>query len=232
MLFFPQNLIIFKFAKTILIMLFTDFIKFISKIEKEKLLSTDAHIKMAPLERISYLNEENYKDKSPKKAAVLMLFYPKNKITHLALIVRNSYPGVHSSQIGFPGGKFEETDFNLEETALRETYEEVGVHPDKVKIIKKFSQIHIPPSNFLVAPFMAISHEELIFVVDLHEVKCVLEFSIVDFLDEKSITKVKMSTSYATDIEVPAFIVDKYIVWGATAMMLSELKETLKSVLR
>jgi len=212
-------------------MLFTDFIKYIPKIAKEKLLSTDAHAKMAPLERISYLKEENYLDKNPRKAAVLMLFYPKNKMTHLALIVRNSYPGIHSSQIGFPGGKVEEFDINLEATALRETHEEVGIHPEKVKIIKTFSEIYIPPSNFLVAPFMGISHEELFFIPDLEEVKSVLEFSIVDFLDEKSITKVKMSTSYATDIEVPAFMVEKYVVWGATAMMMSELKETIKSAL-
>ena len=212
-------------------MLFNDFIKHLPKIEKETLLSTDAHAKMAPLERISYLKEENYMDKNPRKAAVLMLFYPKNKVTHLALIVRNSYPGVHSSQIGFPGGKVEEFDADLEETALRETHEEVGIHPEKIQIIKPFSEIYIPPSNFLVAPFMGISHEELTFIPDLDEVKRVLEFSIADFLDEKSITKVKMSTSYATDIEVPAFMVDKYVVWGATAMMLSELKDLLKQVI-
>ena len=213
-------------------MLFNDFIKYIPKIEKETLLSTDAHAKMAPLERISYLKEENYRDKNPRKAAVLMLFYPKNEVTHLALIVRNSYPGVHSSQIGFPGGKVEEYDADLEETALRETHEEVGIEPEKIQIIKPFSEIYIPPSNFLVAPFMGVSHEELSFIPDLDEVKRVLEFSIADFLDDNSITKVKMSTSYATDIEVPAFMVDKYVVWGATAMMLSELKETIKSVLR
>ena len=212
-------------------MLFKDFIKYIPKIEKEKLLSTDAHAKMAPLERISYLKEENYQENNPRQAAVLMLFYPKNKQTHLALIVRNTYPGVHSSQIGFPGGKVEESDFNLEETALRETHEEVGINREKVEIIKSFSQIYIPPSNFLVAPFMGISQQELTFVPDLHEVKRVLEFPIEDFLSEKSITKVKMSTSYATDIEVPAFMVDKYVVWGATAMMMSELKETIKSAL-
>lgn len=212
-------------------MLFNDFIKYIPKIEKETLLSTDAHAKMAPLERISYLKEENYIDKNPRKAAVLMLFYPKNEVTHLALIVRNSYPGVHSSQIGFPGGKVEESDVDLMETALRETHEEVGIHPEKIRIIKPFSEIYIPPSNFLVAPFMGVSHEELTFVPDLDEVKRVLEFSIVDFLDDNTITNVKMSTSYATDIEVPAFIVDKYVVWGATAMMMSELKETIKSVL-
>lgn len=212
-------------------MLFTDFIKHIPKIEKEKLLSTDAHAKMAPLERISFLKEANYIDKNPKKAAVLMLFYPKNGITHLALIVRNSYPGVHSSQIGFPGGKVEESDFNLEHTALRETHEEVGVHPEKVKIIKPFSEIYIPPSNFLVYPFMGISHEELSFIPDLDEVKRVLEFPISLFLDDATISKVKMSTSYATDIEVPAFMVDKYVVWGATAMMMSELKENIKNAI-
>ena len=212
-------------------MLFNDFVKYIPKIEKETLLSTDAHAKMAPLERISFLKEENYLDKNPRRAAVLMLFYPKNQITHLALIVRNSYPGVHSSQIGFPGGKVEEEDANLEETALRETHEEIGIHPNKIQIIKPFSEIYIPPSNFLVATFMGISKEELTFVPDLDEVKRVLEFSIADFLDENTITKVTMSTSYATDIEVPAFMVDKYVVWGATAMMMSELKETIKAVL-
>lgn len=212
-------------------MLFTDFVKYIPKIEKEKLLSTDAHAKMAPLERISFLKEANYIDKNPKKAAVLMLFYPKNGITHLALIVRNSYPGVHSSQIGFPGGKVEVSDLNLEHTALRETHEEVGIHPEKIKIIKPFSEIYIPPSNFLVYPFMGISHEELNFIPDLDEVKRVLEFPISLFLDDATIAKVKMSTSYATDIEVPAFMVDKYVVWGATAMMMSELKENIKNAI-
>ena len=131
----------------------------------------------------------------------------------------------------FPGGKVEEYDANLEETALRETHEEVGIHPEKIKIIKPFSEIYIPPSNFLVAPFMGVSHEEVSFIPDLDEVKRVLEFSIADFLDDNSITKVKMSTSYATDIEFPAFMVDKYVVWGATAMMMSELKETIKCAL-
>nr|MCU0349679.1 coenzyme A pyrophosphatase [Flavobacterium sp.] len=88
-------------------MLFREFVKYVPKIEKEKLLASDAHAKMAPLERISFLEEANYQEKNPKLAAVLMLLYPKNEVTHLALIVRNSYPGVHSSQIGFPGGKVE-----------------------------------------------------------------------------------------------------------------------------
>jgi 8-oxo-dGTP pyrophosphatase MutT (NUDIX family) len=212
-------------------MLFTDFVKHLPKIEKESLLSRDAHIKMAPLERISYSDETQYLDKNPKKAAVLMLFYPKNERTHLALIVRNSYPGVHSSQIGFPGGKVELSDANLTETALRETHEEVGIASHQIQVVKTFSEIYIPPSNFLVAPFMGVAYEELTFIPDPNEVKKVLELSIADFLDEQILTKVTMSTSYATDIEVPAFQVDKYIVWGATAMMMSELKEVIKKAI-
>lgn len=186
---------------------------------------------MAPLERISFLKEINYLDKNPKKAAVLMLFYPKEGYTHLALIVRNTYPGVHSSQIGFPGGKVEITDINLQHTALRETHEEIGIPPEKITIVKPFSEIYIPPSNFLVYPYMGISNEELQFIPDLDEVKRVLEFPLSLFLDDATISKVKMTTSYATDIEVPAFMVDKYVVWGATAMMMSELKENIKNAI-
>ncbi|WP_130735896.1 CoA pyrophosphatase [Flavobacterium sp. J27] len=212
-------------------MLFQDFIKYIPKIKKEKLLAADAHAKMAPLERISFLKEVSYENKKPREAAVLMLFYPKDEVTHLALIVRNSYPGVHSSQIGFPGGKVEIEDANLEATALRETHEEVGIAPHKIEIIKPFSKVYIPPSNFLVSPFMGISHEELSFVPDHDEVKYVLEFPLLAFLDDQSITNVRMTTSYATDIEVPAFMVEKYVVWGATAMMMSELKEAVKNAM-
>ena len=212
-------------------MLFNDFIKYISKIEKETLISIDAHAKMAPSERISFLKKENYIKRKTKKAAVLMLFYPKNSITHLALILRNSYPGVHSSQVGFPGGKVEKTDKNLIMTALRETHEEVGIPPEKIQIIRPFSEIYIPPSNFLVTPYMGIAYEELKFTPDVKEVKCVLEFSIAELLDDNRITKVMMTTSYASEIEVPAFLVEKYIVWGATAMMMSELKETILHVM-
>ena len=67
---------------------------------------------------------------------------------------------------------------------------------------------------------------------DTIDQKDMLELTkLTDFLADKSITKVNMSTSYATDIDVPAFRVDKYIVWGATAMMMSELKEVIKNVL-
>jgi 8-oxo-dGTP pyrophosphatase MutT (NUDIX family) len=210
---------------------FHNFLKYIPKIAKEKLPAANAHLKMAPVERIEMLKELNIDSKNPRKAAVMMLFYPKNNQTHLLLIVRNSYPGVHSSQIAFPGGKEEEFDESLADTALRETEEEIGVQKYKIELIKSFTEVYIPPSNFLVSPFLGICKSELKFELQKDEVAGIIELPFNDFLDDRKVVMRKLSTSYANEIDVPAFLVKEHIVWGATAMMMSELKETIKLVL-
>ena len=210
---------------------FQDFLKCIPKIEKEPLLADLAHQIMMPPEREELMKNLNIEDKNPKKAAVMMLFYPKNTKAHLVLILRNSYNGVHSSQIAFPGGKVELNDQSIVYAALRETEEEIGISIDKITIIKAFTQVYIPPSNFMVFPFLGYSNEELLFKPDPKEVAGILELSVVDFLDENAIVNQTMSTSYSIEIQVPAFKIKEHYVWGATAMMLSELKETFKNVL-
>ena len=208
---------------------FSDFLKYVPKIKQEKLLAEQAHLKMVPVERV--LEVEKFKNGSnnPKKAAVMMLIYPKNNKSHLALIVRNTYAGVHSAQIGFPGGKVELEDNSLIQTALRETHEEIGIHPDKIEVIKSFTEVFIPPSNFIVAPFLGISYTELEFIEQVEEVSGIIEFPLLDFLNEKTIVKKIMNTSYGNNIEVPTFKINDHYVWGATAMMMSELKEVLIS---
>ena len=209
---------------------FEFFSKNIPKILKEELPSISAQTKMAPNDRVAILNDRNYQDNNPKKAAIMMLFYPKNTITHLVLIVRNSYPGVHSSQIAFPGGKVENFDANLEETALRETHEEIGIPPYKIKVIRPLTEIYIPPSNFLVYPFLGFSNHELDFTLQKEEVAAIIELPITKFMDDSIIVSKLMNTSYSKNIEVPCFKVDDHYIWGATAMMMSELKEMLKKV--
>ena len=98
---------------------FQYFLEYVPNLSEAKLPAMEAHIKMAPFERIESLKNKAVENKSPRMAAVMMLFYPKNGITHLVLIVRNSYEGVHSGQIAFPGGKFETEDENFSRTALR-----------------------------------------------------------------------------------------------------------------
>lgn len=212
-------------------MLFNDFLHFTPKILNVGLPATIAHAKMAPANRRDLLKISNPEISNPKNAAVMMLFYPKNNQTHLVLILRNSYKGVHSSQIAFPGGKPENIDSDLKETALRETHEEIGILPAKIEVIRSFTEVYIPPSNYMVHPFLGISKEELQFVPQQEEVAGIIELSLVDFLDERIIQNQKMNTSYATNFDVPGFLVKEHFIWGATAMMLSELKETLKMVL-
>ena len=210
---------------------FQDFLKYVPKLIQVTLPASEAHYKMTPFERFESLKNLNIDSINPKKAAVMMLFYPKNGRTHLVLIVRNSYKGVHSAQIAFPGGKYETADITLEKTALRETHEEIGIHPEKIEIIMPFTNLYIPPSNFMVYPFLGICKEEIVFVPDNNEVVNVIELPLNDFLNDDLIVTTIMSTSYAEKIEIPAFKINEHIVWGATAMMLSELKEVLKKVL-
>jgi len=212
-------------------MIFTDFLEFVPKIAKENLIGEEAHQKMSTPERLTFIKEQDPATFNPRKAAVLMLFYPKMTKTHLVLIVRNEYPGVHSSQIGFPGGKVEVFDTSREATALRETQEEIGISPSQISVVKAFSELYIPPSNFSVLPFLGYSLEELIFKPDPREVFGIIELSLVDFLDENNFTTKLLETSYMKEIELPVFKFGEHIVWGATAMMLSELKEVLKKVL-
>ncbi|KQO22383.1 NUDIX hydrolase [Flavobacterium sp. Leaf82] len=208
---------------------FQDFLQYVPNLIPVELPAVAAHIKMAPKERIQALKNQDLKIENPRIAAVMMLFYPKERKTHLVLIVRNAYNGVHSSQIAFPGGKYESTDASYEETALRETQEEVGVLPEKIEVIKHFTPMYIPPSNFLVHPYLGISKEELLFYPDSREVASIIELPLSVFLDDEIIVEAKLSTSYANDTLVPAFSIQNHIVWGATAMILSELRDVLKS---
>ncbi len=204
---------------------FQDFLEYVPKLIEVELPASEAHYKMAPLERIREINTAEIENKNPKNAAVMMLFYPKNGKTHLVLIVRNSYEGVHSAQIAFPGGKYEIEDLTFENTALRETQEEIGIHPENIEIIMPFTQIYIPPSNFMVYPFLGICKEELVFLPDVKEVAKIIELPLSVFLNEEIVINTIMTTSYAKNISIPAFKIEEHIVWGATAMMLSELKE-------
>ena len=186
---------------------------------------------MAPIERLQELTKQSLKNNKAKKAAVMVLFYPnQDDETLLALILRNTYKGVHSAQVGFPGGKQEPSDISAEHTALRETQEEIGVLQQDIIVLKKLTQIYIPPSNFFVEPFMGVCKTTPQFILQETEVEALIEVKISDFLDDNIYCTRRLSTSYATDIEVPAYLLNNHVVWGATAMMLSEVRELLKQL--
>jgi 8-oxo-dGTP pyrophosphatase MutT (NUDIX family) len=213
-------------------MLFSKFTKYIPKIVTQQLPALSAHIKMAPQERVASLQSDYYANSDPRKSAVMMLFYPKEGQATLVLIKRNTYPGVHSAQISFPGGKAELYDETPAHTALRETWEEIGVAQTDIEVLMPFTEIYIPPSNFLVAPYLGVCYYEPVFKPDPLEVAELIELSLDDFLDDSIVVNVDMKTSYLPNVLVPAFKVGDHIIWGATAMILSELKETIKIALK
>lgn len=209
---------------------FDAFLKYIPQILDEKLPGEEAHIEMMPLERIAIFKDLDLEKINPREASVMMLFYPKNDEPHLVMILRNSYKGVHSSQIGFPGGKVEKFDTSLDDTALRETFEEIGIDRELITIVRPFTPSYIPPSNFKVYPFLGYATQELTFNPDEREVFGIIEMPLSTLMDDHAKVSKNLSTSYMEEVDVPAFKFEEYYIWGATSQMLNELKEVLKRV--
>lgn len=191
----------------------------------------EAQLMMAPIERLRELKRKAIEAQNARRAGVLVLFYPDdNYDTRFALILRKTYKGVHSAQIGFPGGKIEPEDTDLMATALRETKEEIGVDPSRVEVLKELTHIYIPPSNFYVHPYLGLTASTPQFKLQASEVDALVEVDLPQFLSDDQLTSRVLTTSYAQQIKVPAFELNGHIVWGATAMMLNEVRELLKQI--
>lgn len=159
-----------------------------------------------------------------REGGVCLLLYKKDEEWHIPLIKRPSYEGVHSAQISFPGGKRESQDQNLQDTAFRETEEEIGVRRSKIEAVGELSHVFIPPSKFLVSPYIAMVQEQPSFKADPREVEFVLEVPFREtflhgLLNQE---RVKISGGNAT-LKVNAFTFQNEVIWGATAMMINEL---------
>jgi 8-oxo-dGTP pyrophosphatase MutT (NUDIX family) len=202
---------------------FNSFKKILLKINDFNLPGHDSLSNMAPPSRIKLLKNKKILS-DHKKAAVLMLFYPdNNNNTRMVLILINKYNGVHSNQISFPGGKMEKEDENLELTALRETYEEIGVKSSSINVVNKLSSVYIPPSNFKVQPFVGFSENNLVFKADKKEVSAIIT-PLFEGLINSKIVKSKVLVNGTTQL-VPSYLIDNQVLWGATAMMVYEFIE-------
>ncbi len=186
----------------------------------------EAQYKMANAER--RINLARYKiPGNPRESAVLILLYEKDNSVKFPLIVRPVYDGVHSGQVALPGGSFDAEDKNLQTTALREAEEETGLHRKNIQVLGKLSNLYIPPSNFLVTPFIGIHTGNPVFVPDSVEVARIVELDLEKIMDEKLIREKKMNLASGVSVLTPYFDFDGLTVWGATAMILSEFKSVL-----
>jgi 8-oxo-dGTP pyrophosphatase MutT (NUDIX family) len=190
-----------------------------------------AQYRMAPPYRPNLTKEEIMKF-NPRVSGVMLLLYEKDGLLNLVFTQRHSYAGVHSGQMSFPGGKKDEEDANLTETALRETFEEVGVQREEIELIGNLSELYIPPSNFLVQPVVGFAANTPVFHPHEAEVEKVVEIPVDFFLDKQNINyKTEITLVDNHKVTVPAYIFGRHIIWGATAIMLSEFTFILEQII-
>lgn len=200
-----------------------------SKILSEPLPGLEAQSLMIPPTRRKQI-EVYEKIDNARLSAVLVLFYEIEEDIRFVLIKRAQYEGVHSGQIALPGGQYEDSDNGLTETALREAEEEIGIEAKKVILLGKLSPLYIPPSHFKVFPYVGYYPEKPDFKADGTETTEIIEISLNDFCNPEFQTEKGVTTRNGTKVIVPCFYLKGRIVWGATAMVLSELLHLLKQI--
>lgn len=181
-----------------------------------------AHVKREKLADL-HLDYKNY-----RPSAVLILLYPnEQQQTSVLLIERMTYDGHHSGQIAFPGGKAEPTDIDLQATALREFFEETGADITPT-VIGKLTPVYIPVSKFMVQPFISYVEQKPNFSASAYEVNALIEWEINHLLNPETVKDTTIEPTPGLKLKTPYFDVQGKVLWGATAMMLNELKWVLK----
>jgi 8-oxo-dGTP pyrophosphatase MutT (NUDIX family) len=178
----------------------------------------DAQRLMAPVPRVGWRPADLPAD--ARLAAALLLLYEEHGVTTLALTVRASHLPQHAGQVCLPGGA-QEPGEPLEDTALRETAEEVGIEAAEVTVVGRLTPLHIPVSGFVLHPVVAVASAPPVFSPAPHEVARVLQVALPALCDPLAV-RVRMRRHDGQDFEVPYFLLDGEVVWGATAMVLAE----------
>jgi 8-oxo-dGTP pyrophosphatase MutT (NUDIX family) len=184
----------------------------------DRLPGVEAQRLMAPLPRTGWQPGDIPVD--ARRAAALLLLYPRKQQAHLALTLRASHLPHHAGQVCLPGGRVEPGE-SLESTAVREAREEVGVEPGAVEIIGGLTPLHIPVSGFVLTPVVAVARERPSFAPSAHEVARVIDVPLEVLADPHTV-RLRRRLHEGRQYDIPYFSVDGEIVWGATAMVLSE----------
>jgi len=187
-----------------------------------------SHRKLIPALRLKDIQSD-----PPSEAvssAVLILLYPVGNEIYTVAILRSEYDGAHSGQISLPGGRWEPSDRDLVETAIRETQEEIGVNPTLITFLGSLSELYISRSNHLVYPAVAYSSDRPLFKADPFEVQEVIEINLESLIDSTKLTHKTLRLSSDFSMEVPGYLLGEHFIWGATAMIFAELIDVIREM--
>lgn len=205
---------------------YKEFERLLKRAQSKSLPGEKAQLELAPSGRLP-LSELDIEEQKPRKAGVLALFETREDEVNLILTERTKYPGAHSGQISFPGGGYEDQDEIFLNTAIRETREEIGVKSERYTIWGALTPLYIPPSNFLVHPFLAHSSQSLNFIKEEKEVASIRSIPFARFLEPEAISDTKIELSNGFKIKSKAFLIEDLVIWGATAMMIAEIRRMI-----
>lgn len=195
-----------------------------------KLPGTSAHKKLQPY----YPSAKNLSiptNPFAKKSAVLVLLFPKNNQINVVFIERPANTGVHSKQISFPGGGREKNDKNYTATALRETYEEIGIEASKIQVLGKLSKLYVVASNYLIQPIVGFINKVPTYRISKNEVDNIIEMPLVDLIQAEIMEK-PIHSAMGITLQAPYYDLEGRTLWGATAMITSELVDLSTDILK
>jgi 8-oxo-dGTP pyrophosphatase MutT (NUDIX family) len=178
-----------------------------------------AQMKMVPRPRPGHTVYTDVEATSVK-AGVMLLLYPRRNDWHVVFIRRPGTVLHHKNQIGFPGGQVEAGE-DVIQAALRETWEEIGVRPETIRILGALTPLYIPPSNFCVYPVVAVAGGPLAFFPRAEEVAEVIEVPLDHLLEPATVREEKWMIR-GERVDVPFYAIGHHKIWGATAMVLAE----------
>jgi len=204
------------------------FVTELSERVKADLPAFAAHQKvMAHRKPVNELSDEL---RTARQSAVLIFLYPHESQWHTVFIQRSNYKGVHSGQIAFPGGKFELDDKSLQDTALREAEEEVAIPAKRVNTIGRISSLYVPPSNFLINPYIGYDLERPNFEPEPLEVADILELPLELLIGDHRLRDQEIRLADGRFLKVKGFPVGDRFIWGATAMILKEFADIVEEL--
>lgn len=177
---------------------------------------------------VRFTGNIKYDKARARMSSVLILLYKHGDEWYLPLIQRPKYDGAHSGQVSFPGGKYEEGDTSFLDTALREAYEEIGIVRNEVTFVSELSTLYIPNSNFIVYPEVCITEREPFFIPDRREVETVIKAPVKQLLSPETIHRFVRNIN-GVMVDAPFYKIENYVIWGATAMILSEFLSLIKN---
>ncbi|MCW5911215.1 MAG: CoA pyrophosphatase [Cyclobacteriaceae bacterium] len=165
----------------------------------------------------------------PKPGSVMILLHPYGNDILFPLTKRPDYLGTHGGQISLPGGKAEAGETAID-TALRETEEEIGIHPKEIEVLGTLSRFFVIPSNFMVTPVVGLLNDIPHYTPDPKEVVRVLEGSVSQLIDDQAVRIKEIMAAKLFPMRAPHFEIEQEVVWGATAMILNEFRTILKEL--